>query len=882
MKHTQSFAACLLLLWALAGHGLSFDEQELIILKGSDSELEADEGYLYFPFQTNTDLKYILLDHVDSGKSIKFKKIERGAHHALIKLKAGKYYWKRIRKEVGYLIYQVKYKKDEHFFEVKPGQVNYVGNWMFNLEFKNNGVFTARLANTNKLSYEWLHYQTEYAPMIKHRPLEYVGAVTDKYPEMMQALLLKNQQVNRETLNLHGLPESSELFRFYDTSDGVEQQQTEFPKLMDYVKNNDRKAGDMSPSGRYILLHSRVDGVYVIELLDTESLVAYVLFKRKMHENTLISNLHWIDADSFLYDLDYSSMSSTHVVHLEFNENGQLTGASQLEFPLEGVVVDTLLAEPNTLLFANFSEQESVRNDGRGLYRVDTTNKETMQKSFWKTMQHTRQFDYVVQWLTDQQGRLRSAIEMEYDKKAEVYLFHHWFFDLSKGDGEWVKINQFDSDQEVPFPVLLSEDETFFYVLSDQHGEMNAIHKYSTQDYRHLGLFLEDKEHDIRGLIQDPESQKVVAYSFIQNGETILHYFNEDDDRIKVLREQNPTIFLYVRQHHKATGNMLVYGSTSHSKGSWYLYNENTKVISKLIDLNETYEQLPKGDTHVIRIKAPDGVDIEGYLVKPSIPAPDYPLVVMPHGGPIGVRDDASNDEMQHFFAAHGLATLKVNYRGSGGFGKTFETLGNGEWGEKIEADIHQMVQHVVDKYDLSSDKICAMGASYGGYSALMLTHLYPQTYQCAVSFAGVADLPLMFTGISASAIEEYHEVMKEIVGDPITDHQRLMDKSPFFLAERLSKPIKLFHGQLDDTVSLEQSLRLVQALHLLGHPVDLTIFEDEAHGRRYINTSVVYFAESLKFIQQQLQLPSTAQPHTDSTKAPKEAPVLDYIQGQE
>ena len=195
------------------------------------------------------------------------------------------------------------------------------------------------------------------------------------------------------------------------------------------------------------------------------------------------------------------------------------------------------------------------------------------------------------------------------------------------------------------------------------------------------------------------------------------------------------------------------------------------------------------------------------------------------------------------------------------------------------------MVNHVIAEYSLSPEKVCAMGGSYGGYSALMLTILYPETYQCGVSFAGVVDLPLMFTGISASAIDEYHEVMKKIVGDPKTDQQRMIEKSPFFLAEKLTKPIKLFHGQLDDTVSLEQSLRMVQALHLLGKQVDLTIFEDEAHSSRFVNTDVYFFAESLKFIQQHLEITSTAKPYVPEPEADDEdsdTTVLDYIQGQQ
>ncbi len=869
-----------MLLFAMSSWSLEFGDNELIILKGKDKELAPDEGYLYFPFQSNTELDYILLDHVESGKSIKFKKIKSGENHALIKLKAGKYYWKRIRKELGWYVYQTKFKKEDHQFEVKPGVVNYAGNWMYNLQFHSGMRYSSELLNTNKFSYEWLNYQKEFSHLIGSKPLEYTGPVKDLYRNRMNQLA-QGMKSELHALDFHGLPKSHFALQFYDASDGIEQQKAEFPHLYDYVRNNDRKAGDMSPDGQLILLSSSVNNEYVIEVLNTHTLVSYVIFREKLHQNTSIRNLNWIDNDSFLYDLDIGSMSSTHVIHLKLDGNKKVTGAKQLEFPMTGYVIDTLEDQENTLLFANFSEKESVINDGRGLYRVDTTSKKTMKKSFWKTMKHTRGFNYVIQWLTDGTGRLRSAIESEYDKKAELVVFHHWFLKESGGEFEWVKINQFTSDDEVPLPKMLSSDGQFFYSFSNQNSDLKEVHKYSTEDYSYLGLFASDPDHDITGLVRDPSTQAVTAYAYISKGEVKLKYLNEDDDRIKWLKEKNPHVKLYVKQHNPETGNMLLFGTTNASKGSWYLYNENNHNISKLMDANEGYEQLPKGDVVVVKVNAEDGVEIEGYLMLPDAQSEQkVPMVVMPHGGPIGVRDFAVNDEMQHFFAAHGLATLKVNYRGSGGYGKAFESLGNGEWGEKIESDIHQVVKYVLDHHPIKRQQVCAFGGSYGGYSAVMLTLLYPDQYQCAVSFAGVYDLPLMFTGITASAYDEYHDIMKKIVGDPKEVHDKLVGKSPFYLAEKLNKPIKFFHGQLDDTVSLEQSLRMMQVMKLLGKEVDLTIFEDEAHNTKFINTGVYMMAESLKFIQAKLNLPSTAKPYVaEQTK--DESEVIQFLQDQ-
>ena len=75
--------------------------------------------------------------------------------------------------------------------------------------------------------------------------------------------------------------------------------------------------------------------------------------------------------------------------------------------------------------------------------------------------------------------------------------------------------------------------------------------------------------------------------------------------------------------------------------------------------------------THVIHAKGSDGLPIEAYLTLPKGDRP-RPLVVLAHGGPIGVRDTLRFDPEVQFIASLGYAVLQVNFRGSEGFGKSF------------------------------------------------------------------------------------------------------------------------------------------------------------------------------------------------------------------
>jgi len=80
-------------------------------------------------------------------------------------------------------------------------------------------------------------------------------------------------------------------------------------------------------------------------------------------------------------------------------------------------------------------------------------------------------------------------------------------------------------------------------------------------------------------------------------------------------------------------------------------------------------------------LRSPDEFVMNGYLTKPRGAKQPLPMVVIPHGGPIGVRDEYLFNREAQFFAHHGYAVLQVNFRGSGGFGYDYMRRGYGQWG---------------------------------------------------------------------------------------------------------------------------------------------------------------------------------------------------------
>ena len=165
------------------------------------------------------------------------------------------------------------------------------------------------------------------------------------------------------------------------------------------------------------------------------------------------------------------------------------------------------------------------------------------------------------------------------------------------------------------------------------------------------------------------------------------------------------------------------------------------------------------------------------------------------------------------------------------------------------------MVDHVIQNHEISKDEICAMGSSYGGYSAIMLTIIYPERYKCAISLAGVMDLPLMFTSSDFKSYEKSLEEFKSIVGDPQTEYQKLINNSPLYLTEKISKPILLFHGDGDERVTIEHSIRMKEILDKMKKDVQLVTLKGEGHSFNNTESEIVYIARSLDFLKKNLSL---------------------------
>ena len=265
---------------------------------------------------------------------------------------------------------------------------------------------------------------------------------------------------------------------------------------------------------------------------------------------------------------------------------------------------------------------------------------------------------------------------------------------------------------------------------------------------------------------------------------------------------------------------------------SYYLFDWQTKRIELLAEQFKSLTSDRLAERRRWSYAARDGVMLSGYLTRPrGAPETGMPLIVLPHGGPEG-RDSFSYDPWSQYLATRGYLVFQPNFRGSGGFGRSFAEAGYGQWGGRMADDVTDGVRKLIESGQADPNRICIFGGSYGGYAALFAGATHPELYKCVVSRAGDADLftSLKYERSFGKETPRYQYWLKSI-GDPDTQQDALRKASPVTYADSYKPPVLLIHGADDDIVPVQQSRQMEQALKKAGKDVRLIVYKDEGHS---------------------------------------------------
>ena len=300
----------------------------------------------------------------------------------------------------------------------------------------------------------------------------------------------------------------------------------------------------------------------------------------------------------------------------------------------------------------------------------------------------------------------------------------------------------------------------------------------------------------------------------------------------------------------------LLVASSPTEASTYFVYDVTHHSVTPLAQRYPSVDTALLSPTQVVDYQSRDGTALWAYVTaRPGVTGP-RPMVVFPHGGPES-RDDFGYDAYVEFLAAHGYVVLQPNFRGSSGSGRAFADAGRGQWGLRMQDDITDAVRAMITAGVADPQRICIVGASYGGYAALAGAALTPDLYKCAISISGVSDLPTMLRAERAEGghLSMSYQYWRYSMGDPSANRDALIAASPARQSAHVTAPVLLIHGEEDETVPIEQSEMMERALRGAGKSVRLVRLPDADHywDRWSTDNRTTLFRESEAFLEQYL-----------------------------
>jgi dipeptidyl aminopeptidase/acylaminoacyl peptidase len=407
---------------------------------------------------------------------------------------------------------------------------------------------------------------------------------------------------------------------------------------------------------------------------------------------------------------------------------------------------------------------------------------------------------------------------------------------------------------ELVVPWLISEDNQWLFFTGIHESESTtALYKLNLGTREAVKVRGVDGV-DVADLVTDLTGRRIVGV-VTEIDKPEAHWLDETDRAAKMHRSLAKTFpghVVSIVSTSRDGFRAIVFVYSDVNPGDYYLFDSRAMHMDYLFAASRWIapEKMRRKEPFVF--KARDGVTLHGYLTKPSGAAP-HPMVVLPHGGPHGVRDRWNYEWDVQLLANRGYAVLQVNFRGSDGFGVEFEASGYREWGGKMQDDITDATHWAIDNKLADPARIGIFGISYGGYAAMMGAVREPKLYRCAIGYAGVYDLELMFVEGDAPQSRLGRSYLAAALGNDVA---QLRSRSPANNAAQIQVPVLLIHGKEDGRADFKHAKKMKAALEANRKQFEWMALRREGHGVYDEETRREVYERILKFLDRNLRAP--------------------------
>jgi dipeptidyl aminopeptidase/acylaminoacyl peptidase len=437
---------------------------------------------------------------------------------------------------------------------------------------------------------------------------------------------------------------------------------------------------------------------------------------------------------------------------------------------------------------------------------------------------------YVRSWVVDAAGEPRVATA-EQGGRIRSYLR----LDNSE---QWAQIQDEDSLSSRAFDPLLLEPDGQLLVRSAAGRGFTALYAYDPKqrvlDPEPLAAL---PGFDLGGDLEyDSKTLSATGLHFRADRPMTIWF----DEKLQTLQKELDAALPAGRFNRLSCGrcatssHVLIHSRSDTQPGEFYLFDRASRKLESLGTRMARLPESAQGRRTYHRVKARDGLSLPVYVTHPQ-QAKDkesLPAVVLVHGGPWVRGADRGWRAEPQFLASLGYRVLEPEFRGSTGYGSRHFTAGLKQWGEAMQDDLADTVAWAAEQGLVDPRRVCIMGASYGGYAALMSPIRHPETYRCAIAFAAVTDLILRYKAWGSDLSDEGKRYgLPKLMGDPDKDEALLKASSPLLRVAEIKIPLLVAHGAEDRRVPIEHAEKFVAAARKAGVPTQYKVYDREGHG---------------------------------------------------
>ncbi|HEY8878684.1 MAG TPA: prolyl oligopeptidase family serine peptidase [Roseateles sp.] len=617
----------------------------------------------------------------------------------------------------------------------------------------------------------------------------------------------------------------------------------------------------LSPSGRYlaVLVAGKGDRVW-LAVMDLQDLAAPKVVAG--FNDADIGNHHWVNEDRLVFQVTNSPDGSTRVfqpglwaVDRDGGKYRQLINSDKQWLSNSSSLINDRRLEANWSFFGTLpgggdeilvkrlpwsNESEST---GVQLARLDTRTGLTRNLNRGLP-------DGVVDWTVDWRGEPR-AIETLAKGRVKAYL--------READGSWRLWFEDAAYGRKGFsPYWFGPDGQALVEAS--HDGFTALFRLDPKTEKpEAQPLISFKGYDFRGeLVFDPVAQRLLGLRYETDAPGTVWLDPTMKARQADIDAKLPgTVNRIECERCLDAAHLVVTSLSDQMPPRYWLYKPADKSLQPLAGVRPDLPLREMGQRDVVRFKARDGLEIPLLVTQPPGKPSPRPTVVLVHGGPYVRGTHWPWEPMAQFLASRGYLVLEPEFRGSTGYGHALFRAGWKQWGLAMQDDLADTLAFAVKQGWADPKRACIMGASYGGYAAMMGAVTQGDLFKCAVNWVGVTDIGLMGSIHWSDASDEWKQYgMKQLVADPDTDAEQMRKTSPLLRAGEIRMPLLMAYGGADHRVPLKHGTDLKAALRA-DQPLEWVVYPDEGHGWFDLKTNEDFWGRVERFLARHVGTPA-------------------------